>query len=169
VTIARFSGYSVPLTIVLPLWACSLTAFVTFWILCAEKTSPSLCVTAGRISEMAHHFPAIRNSTGMALKIQLNAFIEKALDHHLMHGGLDEEFYISTLLHKAGLQSAIGLTLTQTAYNSLIRGITPLSYFLSRAKADGCLLKRHSGLPFLAAGPKLLPSVRGPMSHPHRS
>jgi hypothetical protein len=94
---------------------------------------------------MAHHFPAIRNSTGMALKIQLNAFVEKALDHHLMHGGLDEEFYISTLLHKAGLQSAIGLTLTQTAYNSLIRGITPLSYFLSRAKAERVRWKKKYG------------------------
>jgi hypothetical protein len=51
-------------------------------------------------------FPAIRNSTGMALKIQLNAFIEKALDHHLMHGGLDEEFYISRTLEEKVRQSS---------------------------------------------------------------
>jgi hypothetical protein len=145
VTIARFRGAVVPASLLLPLWCCTFVAFISFHTLCSELSRPRLCLPIGKSADLANSFPAIKNVTGMALKMQLDAFIEHALAHHLGHGGLEEEFYVSTLLQKAGLQSAIGLTLTQISYNTLINGVTPMAYFLNRARAERVRWKKLYG------------------------
>jgi hypothetical protein len=135
VIVAHACGYAIPIHFIRSLGFLAICASTLYCILFKELRQSRICMPV-KVSDLANSLPAIRNSMGMALKQQLDAYIEKACTHHQLNNGLEEEFYISTLLHKAGVNSAIGLTMTHVAFNSLISGMSPLEYFLQRAQAE---------------------------------
>jgi hypothetical protein len=53
------------------------------------------------MEQIANALPQIKEVWGMALKQQLDAYIDKALDHHQLNNGLDEEYCISALSYMA--------------------------------------------------------------------
>jgi hypothetical protein len=133
--VAHAVGYPIPLVLIMSLGLVAMWFFIMYCILSIELRRPLVCMPV-KVNDLNAALPMIRNSTGMSLKYQLDAYIEKACTHHQLNNGMQEEFYISTLLHKAWVNSAIGLTMTQRSFDTLVNGISPLEFFLQRAKAE---------------------------------
>jgi hypothetical protein len=138
-------GHSVPRVLIFLVYACSIVAFITFCTtIILLKPKPQVLATI-KIEQLSNALPAIRGVYGMALRQQLNHFMGKCLHHHQMNDGLDGEFYISALLHKAGDKSAIGLALTTVSRTTAINGIEPLEFYLHRAKSKRVVWERTHG------------------------
>jgi hypothetical protein len=120
-------------------------------LLLALRPAPQVLATI-KMEQIANALPQIKEVWGMALKQQLDDYIAKALDHHQLNNGLDEEYYISALLYRAGPKSVIGHVLTTVSRSHEMNGITPLEYFISKAEAARVQWERTYGSKAESAG-----------------
>jgi hypothetical protein len=142
-------GYSVPMLLIIPVCICSMLSFCAFRFLVAHynaERNKAPVAAPVRVDQLANALPAIKGVWGMALRQQLTNFVGKSLHHHQMNDGLDEEYYISALLHKAGDKSAIGLALTTISRSPEMNGLMPMEFYLSRAKARRVTWERTYGV-----------------------
>jgi uncharacterized membrane protein YgcG len=122
-------GYSVPMLLIIPVCICSILSFCAFRFLVAHynaERNKAPVAAPVRVDQLANALPAIKGVWGMALRQQLANFVGKSLHHHQMNDGLDEEYYISALLHKAGDKSAIRLALTTISRSPEMNGLMPM-------------------------------------------
>jgi hypothetical protein len=145
-------GYTIPRPIPA---AFSVAAILSAWsfrtLLLALRPAPQVLATI-KMEQIANALPQIKEVWGMALKQQLDDYIDKALDHHQLNNGLDEEYYISALLYRAGPKSVIGHVLTTVSRRHEMNGITPLEYFISKAEAARVQWERTYGAKAESAG-----------------
>jgi hypothetical protein len=105
-------GYTLPMPIPAAVFVAAILSFWSFWtLLLALRPGPQVLAPV-KMDQLANALPQIKEVWGMALKQQLDDYIAKALDHHQLNNGLDEEYYISALLYRAGPKSVIGHVLT---------------------------------------------------------
>jgi len=88
---------------------------------------------AGGVHDGYPSLPAVKNAMGMALKEVLDTFQSACLSHFQQNKQLQEEYYISALLQKAGRMSPIGLKMTTVVTDEVIKNETPMAHFMRKA------------------------------------
>jgi len=88
-----------------------------------------LVLATGNENEGWSSLPAVKSLMGMALREVLDIFMSACLGHFQQNKQLQEEYYITALLQKAGQTSSIGLTLTTVVTDEVVRNKAPLTHF----------------------------------------